>query len=345
MNIKKVIASALMFTMTTIMVVNCFAKVDITKENLQNAYNELAKEYNGSYTSLKGVAGYMNRNATTPVKVEDNELVYEYEEFSEKVTKKIKYDLSGKPTFSIEKTIKKDTPISELYDGIGDEMELPMLGVVGCAIVQGVDDKAAAGFKEDIGATYKIRKYSSVFLMGDTLSVGNDSDNMKEFKNGEALELIDYAVNDNVEIKDELFDFYTYKFTKTKKSDTEYVLKAEAVVNLDANLSSVAGSSDSSSVTNEVNNAVDNKVNNVTPITITNTSNVTNTSNTSSIVNSTVNNTVNNTANNIVNNVVNKPTEVPKAGADTLVPNLIIIFSIVAVINGIKLRNLDRKND
>lgn len=331
---KKVIASIILFMVTIFSVVNCFAKVELTKEKLQEAYNKLAQKYQGSYTTIKGSAGYMTREESTPVKVEDGQLVYEYEELGKKITKNIKYSLSDKPTFYVEKTITKDSTLSELYD-IGKEMELPIIGVVGSAIVQGVDDKTADSFKSEFDAQSKIRKYNTIMLAGDQLSVGNTESDLRVFKKGETdnFEYLDYAINDNVELKDELFNFYTYKFTKTKNNDNEYLLKAEIVVNLDADLSNI--------IAKQENNTVDNKVNNVTVISAVSTSNNT----TNNTVNNTTNNTVNNVVNNTINNVVNNPEKVPYVGADTTVPKLICVFSVIALINFVKLKNLDRKDN
>lgn len=344
---KKILASILLFVIAVASIINCFAKVDLTKENLQNAYNELAKKYEGGYKSIKGAYGYTNREEKTPIKVEDGELKIEEELFdNSKEIKTVKYDLSDKPTFYVEQLIDKDTSLSELYD-IFDNMELPIYGAVGYAIVQGVNPITASTIKDEFNVSGKIRKFDNIMLAGNQLSIGNsgDSDEMRVFKEGETdnFEFLEYAINDEAEYRDEILNLYTYKFNKLKKNDDLYLLRAELVVNLDANLSSVIEENTSNNVVNNtsasvVNNTVNSTVGN--RITINPINNVVN--NTTNKVNNVVNNTSNNTVNNIVNNTTSK-NKMPYVGSSTVVLNLVFVCTILALYFAIRIEMIGRK--
>ena len=355
---KKIIASALLFIVTVLSVMNSFAKVDITKENLQEAYNEYAKKFEGGYTPVSGGAGIREKKETPVIKVEDKELVYEeVDEFSDTTGRKlnIKYDLSNKPTFSYEITINKDTTLEEMYN-ISDEMKMPIIGVIGSAIVQGVKPIVADSFRDTLDANKEIMKYttSSYSKVGDEeqIVVGDlsDENNQKIFKSGETdnFEYLEYAVKDKAEYKEKNLGFYTYTFTKTKKSDTEYVLKAEIVVDLDADISSIIEKKeDNNEINNNETKKEENKVenntvnNNVVARTIT-LSDV----HSNNTVKNSVNNTVNKTSNKTVNNIVNTSTKgMPYVGTDTTIPKLICVFLAIAFINAIKLRSLDKKDN
>ncbi len=344
---KKVLASILLFTIAIISIVNCFAKVSITKENLQDAYNELAKKYEGGYQSIKGSYGFTIREATTPIKVEDSELKYEIELFDgTKETKTIKYNLSDKPIFYVEQVIDKDTSLSELYD-IFDNMELPIYGAIGSAIVQGVNPNTANTMKDEFDAGLKIRKYSGIMLAGSELSIGemtNENDK-RVFKEGETdnFEFLDYAINDEVNLKDDILNFYTYKFTKTKKNDNIYLLRAELVVNLDADLSKVIEKNEDNS-NNTTNNSIANKIvltsasGNVANNTVNNTTN--NTVNNTS--NNVVNNNVNNTSNNVVNNTTSK-SGMPYVGSSTTVLKVMFVFIIIALYYAVRIERIGKQ--
>ena len=342
---KKVLISVVLFIIAVLCVVNCFAKVNLTKDNLQNAYNEYAKPYEGSYTPINGGGGYADKKETPAVKVENDKLVYEETDaFGTKTGKtfNISYSLSGKPTFTFEKTITKDTTIEDMYE-IGKDMESPIIGVVGSAIVQGMKPSTAGSYIDELKAEEKINKYTShsiATIDGKTEITIGAGDTAKVFKKGEMdnFEYLDYAINDSAELSDENTSFYTYKFTKTKKSDTEYLLKSEIVVNLDANLSAFITEPE---VTPTVNNTVNNTINNTVNNTVKNTVNTIKAS-----VTSNKNNVTNNTVN-VVNNTTNTAkSKIPFVGTDsTVVTKLIILLSLIALVNVLRLIRLEKKND
>ena len=353
---KKVIAAMLLFIISVLSIINCFAKVNLSKENLQKAYEEYAKEFEGAYTSVSGSIGVNSKKETPVIKVEDKQLVYEQvDSFGEATGKvfNIQYSLGEKPTFSYEEKVTKDTSISDMYY-LPEYMETPIIGAVGAAIVQGVLPITADSFENELEAEDKIFKFdshsfttindSSEIIMG----AFEDESNQKKFKEGEMdnFEYLEYAINDKVELKDENLDFYTYTFTKTKKSDDEYLLKAEIVLNLDADLSKIIEEKEDKPAENEVKNETNNVVTNENKNTISLlpiSNDVNNTTN--SVTNNTVNNVVSNEASNVTNENINTEasTNMPYVGSDTVTLKLICVLLVMALISFIQIKRIESK--
>lgn len=237
--IKKVLTIILIsiFIIVQFTTICLAAAVPVTDENLNEALQKFVKANDDNY-SISASNNIINIT-------EDDE------------TYTVSYDLTNQPTFVFETVIKKGMSYSEFQKQENNFFDLPMLGYVAVANIQGVE-------KENI-SIYLARSYLESSLNKDTsgenkytivddLNVSEgvtiektDDPNTiytSEFGN-RVIEYLDNMYSDKLTISDSAdINSYVYTIEKQDITDTSRKLVATTTVNLDADFSKIKGTSD-----------------------------------------------------------------------------------------------------
>lgn len=314
-NAKKFVVLVLLVFMLVASISNVFAyEVTVTKDNLQKAFNEYAKGYEGGYVSQDGTPGAVTFGESTPIEVSDSQL-------SRKInntTYKIDYSLNGNPTFTISTTFNKDSKLGDVVN-FEELLESPLIGLLGVSLVQDMSMGNAYHYFSDIEGDYSPYKdygFASLVAINDSLTI-KLGDQEKQFNqsNFKPSEIITFLFDEEKVMKDETSGIYTYTVTAKATSEENYELKAVLEINKDADFSKIAplGEEETNTTTNTNLNSNTNKANN------------------------SKNNTNTNKANTLLVKNTTNQSSLPKTGAEETIFIIIGLVIIVAFVFVIKL--------
>lgn len=313
-NAKKLVVLVLLVFMLVASISNVFAyEVTVTKDNLQEAFNDYAKGYEGGYVTQDGTPGAITFGESTPIEVSDSQL-------SRKInnnTYKIDYSLSGNPTFTISTTFNKDSKLGDVAD-FEELLESPLISLLGISLVQDMSMGNAYHYFSDIEGDYfpyKDYGFASIVAINDSLTI-KLGDQEKQFNqsNFKPSEIINFLFDEEKVMKDAEFGIYTYTVTAKATSEENYELKAVLEINKDADFSKIA------------------------PLGEEETNNNTNTNTNTNKANSSKNNTnTNNGASNLLVKNLTNQSNLPKTGTEETIFIAIGFVIVVAFIFVIKL--------
>lgn len=209
----------------------CYAApVKVTKENLNEAFQKMA--------SLKEKEEEFN------AKVSDNTIEFKIDNISYI----LKYDLTGKPTFSIEIPIEKGMSYEEFKERT-ENLGIPLLGYVAVANVQGIEIQDAITYItfSYLGNALKSISNKSPYViveLGEGVKI-EDSDKSKTIYTSEFGERVMEYVNETYPETETMSDSdeinsYEIKIEKKDVTETSCKLVSTLRVNLDANFSKLS---------------------------------------------------------------------------------------------------------
>lgn len=284
-NAKKFVVLVLLIFMLVTSISNVFAyEVTVTKDNLQAAFNEYAKGYEGGYVTQSGTPGVVIFGESTPIEVREKQLVQTVDD----TTYYIDHSLDGNPTFTIKTTFNKDSKVGDVMNF--DELLLsPVVGILGVSLVQEMPMGEAYhyfGEVEDACSPFKDTGNRGMASFNDTLTI-TIGEEQKEFKQDsfKPSEIVNLLFDEEKVVNDEQNGIYTYTVTAKAASEENYELKAVLEIKKDADFSKIAplGEDDSNTNTNtntntnksnaSKNNTNTNKSKNTTLVNKTNTTN------------------------------------------------------------------------
>lgn len=257
---RKILQTVAVFLMGILCVGQTFAyQTQVTKTNLTKAFETFAKGYTGGYVTNDGF-GLITIEPSKPIRVTNTELIDEREEEN---TYHIDYSLNANPTFSIETNINHETKLSEICD-LDKLLKEPVLGLLGVGLVQGLPIGNAYNYYQETLEEiqpYNIENYRMASSKDElTIWVENQMFNFKQedFDVSELVNLL-FATEEKV-FRDEKYGVYTYNLTVTQNSEDDYTIKANLVIQQDADFSKIA-QLEGTENTEDKDNNVDNDTN------------------------------------------------------------------------------------
>lgn len=322
------------------------AQVAVTKENLSE--------------SLKKIESSEGNEEGYTITVSDDVITVK----SEKGTYDLSYDLTGKPTFSIEVSVSNGMTYDKFKEET-DKLNLPLLGYLATANIQGVEYEDAILYftMYCAGESSNNSGYSSnqYVIIDDTKSSEgvtinrdeNDTNTIYVSEFGEhVMEYTNSLYKDNSSIADaQGINSFVWEYSKKDVTDSSCKIVSTLSVNIDADFSKLDGYtdkmlSDESTIDDEkkdANNVDDNKSNSNNIDDNKSSSNDIDENRILLIKTNTNNDTSNNQTTNSVSEKNNDGTEtksaLPKTGTSRLVTILVVLSVIVALVLGIKIKN------
>lgn len=238
--VKKIFISILfgIFIFVSLLANTSLAAVTVTKENLNEALQKFVE-------SEENEENYKISVLEDEIEIEVNGEKY-----------KLKYNLDGKPTFSLEVLIEEGMSYEEFIKKT-DGLILPTLGYIAVANIQGVELKDASSY---CLSTYllealnkgNLNKNSYVIIddlnppEGVTIEKTDDPKTIYTSEFGEkVMEYVNNTYNDKQEISDSNgINSYTFTIDKKEASNTSCKLVATISVNLDADFTKIQGYAD-----------------------------------------------------------------------------------------------------
>lgn len=312
------------------------AQVAVTKENLSESLKKIeSSEWNEE--------GYT-------ITVSDNVITVK----SEESTYDLSYDLTGKPTFSIEVSVGNGMTYDKFKEET-DKLNLPLLGYLATANIQGVEYEDAILYFTMYYAGESLNNSGAssnqYVIIDDTKSSEgvtinrdeNDTNTIYVSEFGEhVMEYTNSLYKDNFSVADTRgINSFVWEYSKKDVTDSSCKIVSTLSVNIDADFSKLDGYtdkmlSDESTIDNEkkdANNVDDNKSSN----------NDIDENRILLIKTNTNNDTSNNQTTNSVSEKNNDGTEtksaLPKTGISRLVTILVFLSVISAIVLGIKIKN------
>lgn len=236
--------------------------VQVTKENLTEAFNAYAKGYQNAYVNEDGSFGIKMIGSSEPIQVTDTQLIdtdYEGNVYY------IDYSLHPSPIFSVKTQINTETDLKTILD-LEDLLKEPIVGILGVSLVQGMSIPDAYDYYDSVEDNVEDRiEVFSKYLIGYANHNGDkqltiqNGEETKTFKqdNFDVSELVTFLFEEKKVIIDEQYEIYTYTITATQNTSNDYIIEAKLEINPDADFSKVAtlNNSDTNNNDNNENNS------------------------------------------------------------------------------------------